>query len=92
MICYSAKIIENDKVRFAECHGNTPGDALLLLVQLKHIRKGATVRLGSAMWVGDTYVCANTAYRHMPECSTESASAWKLLGTDHIEWIVNNPC
>lgn len=47
---YSVKIIENGKVRYAECSGCTPGDALLQLVQLKHIRKGATVHLGGAMW------------------------------------------
>lgn len=47
---YSAKIIENGKARYAECSGYTPGDALLKLVMSKHIRKGAIVHLGSAMW------------------------------------------
>ena len=47
---YSARIIENGKARYADCSGYTPGDALLRLVQLRHIRKGAIVHLGSAMW------------------------------------------
>ena len=75
MMHYSAKIIENSKARYADCSGYTPGDALLQLVQLCHIRKGATVHLGSAMWEGDTYVCGTTPYRHMPERSTDFASA-----------------
>lgn len=54
---YSARIIENGKARYAECSGYTPRAALLRLVQLKHIRKGATVHLGSATWEGDRYVC-----------------------------------
>lgn len=75
---YSARIIENGKARYAECHGYTPGDARLRLVQLRHICKGATVHLGSAMWEGDTYVCATTTYRHMPERDNErySAGSW----------------
>lgn len=88
---YSAKIIENGEARYAECSGYTPGDALLRLVQLRHIRKGATVYLGSAMWEGDTYVCGTTTYRHMPECDTEIVSAWELVGSDLVQYITAKP-
>lgn len=91
MMHYSAKIIENGKVRYAECSGYTPGDALLKLVQLRHIRKGATVHLGSAMWKGDTYVCGTTTYRHMPELDTELASVWVLVGSDLLEYLTAKP-
>lgn len=84
---YSAKIIENGEARYADCSGYTPGDALLQLVLLKHIRKGATVHLGSAMWAGDTYVCGTTTYRHMPERDNGRYSAWEVVGTDHVEYI-----
>lgn len=59
---YRARIIEN-KVRYAECHGYTPADALLQLVQLVHIRKGATVRLWCAYWgaIGLFLACINIA-------------------------------
>lgn len=88
---YSARIIENGKARYAECSDYTPGDALLKLVQLRHIRKGATVCLGSAMWEGDTYVCSTTTYRHMPERDTELASAWELVGSDLVQYITAKP-
>lgn len=88
---YSAKIIENGKARYADCSGYTPGDALLQLVQLKHIRKGATVHLGSAMWEGDTYVCGTTTYRHMPERDTEIDSAWELVGSDLVQYLTAKP-
>lgn len=91
MMHYSAKIIENGKARYAECSGYTPGDALLQLVQLRHIRKGATVHLGSAMWEGGTYVCGTTTYRHMPECDTDFASAWELVGADLVQHITAKP-
>lgn len=88
---YSAKIIENGKVRYAECSGCTPGDALLKLVQLRHIRKGAIVHLGRAVWEGDTYVCGTTTYRHMPERDTDFASAWELVGSDLVQYLTANP-
>lgn len=88
---YSAKIIENGKARYAECSGYTPGDALLNLVQLRHIRKGATVHLGSAMWDGDTYVCGTTTYHHMPERDTGLHSAWELVGSDLVEYLTAKP-
>lgn len=88
---YSAKIIENGKVRYAECSGYTPEDALLQLVQLKHIRKGAIVHLGSAMWEGDTYVCGTTTYRHMPDHDTELVSAWGLVGSDLVQYLTAKP-
>ena len=88
---YSAKIIENGEARYAECSGYTPWDALLKLVQLRHIRKGATVHLGSAMWEGDTYVCGTTTYRHMPERDTEIASAWELVGSDLVQYLTAKP-
>lgn len=88
---YSAKIIENGEARYAECSGYTPGDALLKLVQLRHIRKGATVHLGSAMWEGDTYVCATTTYRHMPERDTGRYSAWELVGSDLVQYLTAKP-
>lgn len=91
MMHYSAKIIENSKARYAECSGYTPGDALLKLVQLRHIRKGATVHLGSAMWAGDTYVSGTTTYRHMPERDTELVSAWELVGSDLVQYITAKP-
>ena len=47
-LLYSARIIENGKARQAECSGYTPGDALLSLVQIAHVRKGAIVHLGRA--------------------------------------------
>lgn len=58
----------------------TPGDALLKLVQLRHICKGAIVHLGSAMWEGDPYVSGTTTYRHMPDRDTDFASVWVLVG------------
>jgi hypothetical protein len=88
---YSARIIENGKARHADCSGYTPGDALLRLVQLKHIRKGATVHLGSAMWVGDTYVSGTTTYRHMPERDTERYSTWELVGSDLVQYLTAKP-
>lgn len=84
---YSAKIIENGKARYAACSGYTPWDALVQLVSLGHIRKGATVHLGSAMWVGDTYVSGTTTYRHTPERDTEQYSAWELVGADLVQYI-----
>lgn len=91
MMHYSAKIIENGKARYAECSGYTPGDALLQLVQLRHIRKGAIVHLGCAMWVGDTYVSSTTTYRHIPERDTELVSAWGLVGSDLVQHITAKP-
>lgn len=88
---YSAKIIENGEARYAECSGYTPWDALLKLVKLRHIRKGATVYLGSAMWEGDTYVCGTTAYRHIPERDTELVSAWELVGADLVQYLTAKP-
>ena len=88
---YSAKIIENGKVRYADCSGYTPGDALLKLMQLKHIRKGAIVHLGSAMWDGDTYVSGITTYSHMPERDTEQYSAWELVGSDLVQYLTAKP-
>lgn len=87
MMHYSAKINENGEARYAECSGYSPGDALLQLVRLRQIRKGATVHLGSAMWCGDTYVCATTTYRHMPEHDTELVSAWELVGSDLVQYL-----
>lgn len=88
---YSAKIIENGKARYAGCSGYTPWDALLQLVQLRHIRKGATVCLGSAMWEGDTYVSGTTTYRHMPERDTERYSTWGLVGSDLVQYLSAKP-
>ena len=88
---YSAKIIDNGKVRYAECSGYTPGDALVQLVQLKHIRKGATVHLGSAMWEGDMYVSGTTTYRHMPESDTELVSVWELVGSGLVQYLSAKP-
>ena len=90
MMHYSAKIIENGKARYAECSGYAPEDALLKLVMSKHIRKGATVHLGSAMWEGDTYVSGTTTYRHMPELDTELSSAWELVGSDLVQHLTAN--
>lgn len=91
MMQYSAKIIENGKARYAECSGYTPGDALLQLVPLRHIRKGAIVHLGSAMWEGDTYVCGTTTYRHIPERDTDFSSAWELVGSDLVQYLTAKP-
>lgn len=88
---YSARIIENGKARYAECSGYTPGDALLQLVQLRQIRKGATVHLGSAMWEGDRYVCSTTTYRHMPERDKELGSAWELVGSGFVQYLTARP-
>lgn len=88
---YSAKIIENGKARYAECSGYTPGDALLQLVLLRHIRAGATVHLGSVMWEGDTYVSGTVAYRHIPGRDTDFASAWELVGSDLVQYITAKP-
>lgn len=90
-IQYSAKIIENGKVRYAECSAYTPGYALLQLVQLKHIRNGATVHLGSAIWDGDMYVSGTITYRHMPDLDTELDSAWELVGSDLVEYLTAKP-
>lgn len=91
MMQYSVKIIENGKARYAECSGYTPGDALLQLVSLRHIRKGAIVYLGSAMWEGDTYVCGTAAYRHIPERDTDLASAWELVGSGLVQYLTAKP-
>lgn len=91
MMQYSAKIIENGKARYVECSGYTPGDALLKLVMSKHIRKGATVHLGSAMWEGDTYVSGTTTYRHMPERDIGLASVWVLVGSDFLTYLTAKP-
>lgn len=88
---YSAKIIENGEARYAECSGYTPEDALLKLVQLRRIRKGATVHLGSAMWEGGTYVSGTTTYRHMPERDTDFSSAWELVGSDLVQYLTAKP-
>ena len=88
---YSARIIEYGKARYADCSGYTPGDALLQLVQLRHIRKGATVHLGSAMWEGDRYVCGTTTYRHIPERDKELGSAWELVGSGYVQYITAKP-
>lgn len=88
---YSARIIENGKARYVDCSGYTPGDALLELVQLKHIRKSATVCLGSAMWEGDTYVSGTTTYRHMPDRDNERYSAWELVGSGLVQYIAATP-
>lgn len=84
---YSARIIENDKVRYSECDGFTPGGALLGLVWKANIRKGAVVHMGRATWDDDRYVSAVVTYRHMPERDNGSYSAWELVGTDHVEYI-----
>lgn len=91
MIHYSAKIIENGKARYAECSGCTPGDALLQLVKQRHIRKGAIVHLGSAMWDGDTYVSGTTTYRHMPERDKDRYSAWELVGSGLVQYLTAKP-
>lgn len=91
MMHYSAKIIENGEARYAECSGYTPWDALLKLVQLSHIRKGATVHLGSAMWEGDTYVCGTATYRHIPERDMDFDSAWELVGSDLVQYLTAKP-
>ena len=88
---YSAKIIENGKARYAECSDYTPEGALLKLVMSRHIRKGAIVHLGSALWEGDTYVSGTTTYRHMPERDTDFASAWELVGSDLVQYLSANP-
>ena len=88
---YSARIIENGKVRYAECSGYTPGDALIQLVLLKHIRKGAIVHLGSAMWEGDTYISGTTTYRHVPERDKDRYSAWELVGSDLVRYLTAKP-
>ena len=88
---YSARIIESGKARYADCSGYTPGDALLQLVLLKHIRKGAIVHLGSAMWDGDKYVSGTTTYRHMPERDKDRYSAWELVGSDLVQYLTANP-
>ena len=88
---YSAKIIEKGKARYADCSGYTPGDALLQLLRLRHIHKGAIVHLGSVMWEGDTYVCGTTTYRHIPERDTDFASAWELVGSDLVQYITAKP-
>ena len=91
MMHYSAKIIENGKARYAECSGYTPGDALLQLVPLRHIRKGAIVHLGCAMWEGDRYICGTTTYRHIPERDTDFSSAWELVGSDFVQYLTAKP-
>ena len=91
MMHYTAKIIENGNARYAECSEYTPGGALLKLVQLNHFCKGATVHLGSAMWLGATYVSGTTTYRHMPERDTGRYSAWELVGSDLVLYLTDNP-
>lgn len=71
---YSARIIENGKARQVDCCGYKPADALLYLLQHAHIRKGATVQLGYAFWVGDTH-------QHMPELDKAGGSAWHIVDT-----------
>ena len=88
---YSARIIENGKARQVDCCGYTPGGAMLYLLQHAHIRKGATVQLGSAFWAGNTYVSDVYTYRHMPELDKEWGSAWHIVGTDYVRHFTAKP-
>lgn len=90
-INYSARIIENGKARQVDCCGYKPADALLYLLQHAHIRKGATVQLGYAFWVGDTYVSDVYTYRHTPELDKEWGSAWHIVGTDYVRHFFAKP-
>lgn len=83
--------IDNGKAKYAECSAYTPRDALLWLVQTKHICKGATVRLGMAMWDGDTYVCGCITYRHRAALDKEHLSTWELVGSGIIQYITAKP-
>ena len=84
---YSARIIENGKARYADCCGYTPGDALIYLVNVHNVRKGATVSLGSAGWEGDKYVATTVTYQHMPEKDEGYFSAWAIDGSARIEYL-----
>nr|DAL01280.1 MAG TPA: hypothetical protein [Caudoviricetes sp.] len=88
---YSARIIENGKVRQAECIGSTPEGALLGLVMAVHIRKGAIIKLGCAYWLGDNFVRHVYEYHHIPERDLFHASAWELVGSDYVRYIPAKP-
>lgn len=88
---YNMQIIENGKVRHIDVCGYTPGDALNEGIKAFHIRMGATVSLGMALWECGEYVAVTTAYQHIPERDTGRYSAWQLAGTDRIEYMVNKP-
>ena len=88
---YSALIIENGKPRYAMCSGYTPGEALNYLVQIAHIRKGATVYLGEAWWEGFDYVSCTTVFSHIPEFDTELCSKWDVNGTGLTQYITAKP-
>lgn len=88
---YSARIIENGKARQVDCCGYKPADALLYLLLHAHIRKGATVQLGSAHWVGDTYVSDVYTYHHRPDLDKEGGSAWHIVGTDYVRHFNAKP-
>ena len=88
---YSARIIENGKARQVDCCGYKPADAMLYLLLRAHIRKGATVQLGSSFWSGGTYVSEVYTYRHIPELDKESGSAWRIVGTPYVRYFTAKP-
>lgn len=88
---HQARIIENGKARQEKCCGYTPVDALFYLVQAAHVRKGATIHLGTAFWDGDEYVSRITTYRHIPERDRERYSAWELEGSEWLRYISIKP-
>lgn len=88
---YNMQINEGGKLRYADGNGYCPGDVLHKMIKHAHIRKGATVKMGSACWYGGEYVAATTVYQHVPERDTARYAAWQLVGTDHIEYTANKP-
>ena len=88
---YDMQVIENGKVRYIDAYGYTPGDALNQAIKAAHIRKGATVKLGSASWFNGEYIAATTTFQHVSERDTDRYSAWQLVDTDYIEWMRNKP-
>lgn len=91
MNCYQARITENGESRTAMCDGRRPLEALYWVVKECNVRKGATVQLGYAMWVGATFETKVTTYRHMPEEDLSSASVWELVGSDIVSYILAKP-
>lgn len=87
----NARITEDGKYRYRVMDGYTPGDALNEGIKAAHIRKGATVSIGSSQWIDGEYVATTTTYQHVPERDTDHYSAWQLVGTDRIEWMCNKP-
>ena len=73
MYC-NARIIENGKYRYRCMDGYTPLDALNEGIKEAHIRKGATVSIGSAQWADGEYVASTSTFQNVTQTATARGS------------------